>query len=147
MTESTLPNLFPEAADDGTAHFGFARKESSIVGDWWHSVDRWALGAVLALIALGLVLALAASPPLAHKNGLWTYHYVLRHIVFVLMGLGVIAVISMSSIRTVRRLGIVLFGGAVLATALLPWLGTDFGKGAHALVFAGFFSACNRPSS
>ncbi|MEO0992374.1 MAG: cell division protein FtsW, partial [Pseudomonadota bacterium] len=50
--------------------------------DWWHSVDRLSLGAVIALVAIGLVLGLAASPPLAEKNGLWTYHYVARHAVF-----------------------------------------------------------------
>ena len=36
------------------------RIESSVVGDWWHTVDRWSLGALLVLFALGLVLALAA---------------------------------------------------------------------------------------
>ena len=51
------------------------RIEHSVVGDWWHTVDRWSLGAVLVLFALGLVLGLAASPPLAHKNDLWTYHW------------------------------------------------------------------------
>ena len=33
------------------------RIEHSVVGDWWHTVDRWSLGAVLMLFALGLVLA------------------------------------------------------------------------------------------
>jgi hypothetical protein len=74
------------------------RGESSVVGDWWHTVDRWSLGAVLTLFALGLVLGLAASPPLAHKNDLWTYHYVVRQAVFVTMALGLIGMISMFSV-------------------------------------------------
>ena len=114
--------------------------ESSIVGDWWHSVDRWSLGAVLVLIALGLVMGLAASPPLAHKNDLWTYHYVVRHAAFMIVGVGVICAISMSSLRAVRRLGIVMFIAAFAATALLPWLGIDFGKGATRWYSLGFFS-------
>ncbi|MDH3666300.1 MAG: FtsW/RodA/SpoVE family cell cycle protein [Paracoccaceae bacterium] len=118
----------------------FGPAESSIVGDWWHSVDRWSLGAVLALIGLGLVLGLAASPPLAYKNDLWTYHYVVRHVIFVFLALGAIATISMSSLRRVRRLGVMIFAGALLATALLPWLGTDFGKGATRWYSLGFFS-------
>ncbi|MEM7060806.1 MAG: cell division protein FtsW, partial [Pseudomonadota bacterium] len=52
------------------------RPEGSVVGNWWLSVDRWSLGALLVLFAVGMVLGLAASPPLAEKNGLWTYHYV-----------------------------------------------------------------------
>jgi cell division protein FtsW len=116
------------------------RIESSVVGDWWHSVDRWTLGAVLALFALGLVLSLAASPPLADKNGLWTYHYVVRHVVFMAVALTMIAMISMCSMTMVRRLGVFLFLGALAATMALPWLGTDFGKGATRWYSLGFFS-------
>jgi len=114
--------------------------ENSIVGDWLRTVDRWSIGALLLLVTLGLVLALAASPPLAHKNGLWTYHYVIRHVVFVMMGLGTVAAVSMCSVATARRLGIVMFLVALAATIALPWLGTDFGKGATRWYSLGFFS-------
>ncbi len=116
------------------------RIEHSVVGDWWHTVDRWSLGAVLVLFALGLVLGLAASPPLAHKNDLWTYHYVVRQAVFVVMALGLITMISMFSTTMIRRLGMALFLGALVATMALPWLGTDFGKGATRWYSLGFFS-------
>ena len=114
------------------------RSENSVVGDWWHTVDRWTLGAVLVLFVLGLVLGLAASPPLAYKNDLWTYHYVVRQAVFVVMALGLIATISKFSVTMIRRLGVVLFVGALVATMALPWLGTDFGKGAVRWYSLGF---------
>ncbi len=116
------------------------RSENSVVGDWWHTVDRWALGAVLVLFALGLVLGLAASPPLAYKNDLWTYHYVARQAVFAVVALGLIATISMFPITSIRRWGAVLFVGALLATMALPWFGTDFGKGAVRWYSLGFIS-------
>jgi cell division protein FtsW len=115
------------------------RNESSVVGDWWHTVDRWSLGAVILLFGLGLVLGLAASPPLAYKNDLWAYHYVLRQVVFVIMALGMITAISMFSLTLIRRLGVFLFVGALVATMALPWLGTDFGKGAVRWYSLGFF--------
>ena len=34
------------------------RIENSVVGDWWHTVDRWSLGALLVLFALGLPVVL-----------------------------------------------------------------------------------------
>ena len=114
------------------------RSEHSVVGDWWHTVDRWTLGALLVLFVLGLVLGLAASPPLAQRNDLWTYHYVLRQAIFVVMALGLIATISMFSVTMIRRLGVVLFVGALVATMALPWLGTDFGKGAVRWYSLGF---------
>ncbi len=106
------------------------RPEGSVIGNWWHSVDRWSLGAVVALFITGMVLGLAASPPLAEKNGLATYHYVIRHGIFATMGLSGIILLSMMSNVSIRRLGVVLFLIAFTATALLPVLGTDFGKGA-----------------
>src|SRR5690606_7954216 len=90
----------------------------------------WTLGALLALFAVGAVLGLAASPPLAEKNGLWTYHYVVRQAVFAFVGMGVIGVLSMMEVIAIRRFGVLLFIGTFAATAALPWFGTDFGKGA-----------------
>ena len=117
-----------------------SRAEHSVVGDWWHTVDRWSLGAVLVLFSLGLVLGLAASPPLAQKNDLWAYHYVVRQAVFVIMALGLITTISMFTTTMIRRLGMALFLGALVATMALPWFGTDFGKGATRWFSLGFFS-------
>ena len=114
------------------------RSESSVVGDWWHTVDRWSLGAVLVLFVLGLVLGLAASPPLAYKNDLWAYHYVARQAVFAVVALSLIATISMFPVTSIRRWGTVLFVAALLATMALPWFGTDFGKGAVRWYSLGF---------
>ena len=115
------------------------RPEGSVIGNWWQSVDRWTLGAVLALVAIGAVLGLAASPPLAEKNGLWTYHYVVRQAVFAVIGLGMIGVLSMMDLTAIRRGGVILFLVTLAATAALPWFGTDFGKGAVRWYSLGMF--------
>ena len=122
MTELTFRAILLPRSENGTG--------GSVIGNWWHSVDRWTLGAVLALFAVGAVLGLAASPPLAEKNGLWTYHYVVRQAVFAVAGLGVIALLSMMNTVAIRRLGVLMFLGTAVACAALPWFGTDFGKGA-----------------
>lgn len=116
----------------------FGRGDGSLLADWWHTVDRWALGAVVLLFALGIVLGLAASPPLAEKNGLWTYHYVLRHVIFALVAFGVVIAVSVTPLRWIRRAGIVGFLLFWFATAMLPFLGTDFGKGAVRWYSLGF---------
>ncbi|MEM7423716.1 MAG: putative peptidoglycan glycosyltransferase FtsW [Pseudomonadota bacterium] len=116
------------------------RPAGSVIGNWWHALDKWALGAVLALFTVGMVLGLAASPPLAEKNGLWTWHYVVRHLVFALMAISLILMFSIASLQAIRRFGILLFLVAGIATVLLPWLGTDFGKGATRWYSLGFIS-------
>ncbi|MEO0762300.1 MAG: FtsW/RodA/SpoVE family cell cycle protein, partial [Pseudomonadota bacterium] len=100
------------------------------VSDWWHGIDRWLLGAVVLLVATGLVLGLAASVPLAEKNGLWAYHYVARQAVFAVLGIAIVVGVSALPLRWIRRGGILACLAAIAALAALPSLGTDFGKGA-----------------
>ncbi|MBK0399666.1 cell division protein FtsW [Limibaculum sp. M0105] len=116
------------------------RADGALFADWWHTVDRWTIGAVALLFALGMVLALAASPPLAEKNDLWTYHYVLRHAVFAVLALGVVLGVSAVPAHLLRRGGAVAFLGFFAITLMLPAFGTDFGKGATRWYSLGFIS-------
>ncbi len=111
-----------------------------ILPRWWRTVDKWSLGCVVALFALGLLLGLAASVPLAERNNLPSFYYVTRQAVFGGMALVVMLVISMLSPQMVRRLGVLLFAGAFLAVLALPVIGTDFGKGATRWLSLGFAS-------
>lgn len=97
---------------------------------WWRTVDRWTVGAVLALIVVGLVVGMAASAPLAQRLGLTPYYFVIRQAAFAAMGLGLMVAISMQDVRTVRRLAVMGFGASLLVCLALPAIGTDFGKGA-----------------
>ena len=114
------------------------RGDGSLLGEWWHGIDRWSLGAVVLLFATGIVLGLAASPPLAQKNDLWTYHYVVRHVFFATVAMGVILFVSMQPAQRIKRAGVLLFVCFLTATALLPIFGTDFGKGATRWYSLGF---------
>jgi cell division protein FtsW len=111
-----------------------------VLSRWWRTVDRTVLLALAALFAIGLLLGLAASAPLAERNGLPTFHYVYRQAAFGGMAFAVMLVVSMMSPVTVRRLAVLGFAGAFAALALLPVLGTDFGKGAVRWYSLGFAS-------
>lgn len=114
-------------------------KGEPILPKWWRTVDKWTLMSVMLLFSIGILLGLAASPPLAEKNGFAPFHYVQKQSVFGGMALIAMFVTSMMSPTLVRRLGVLGFGVAFVAVALLPFFGTDFGKGAvrwYALGFA-----------
>lgn len=111
-----------------------------ILPRWWRTVDKWSLGCVVALFAMGLLLGLAASVPLAERNNLPSFYYVTRQAVFGGVALVVMLVVSMLSPQMVRRLGVLLFAGAFLAVLALPVIGTDFGKGATRWLSLGFAS-------
>ncbi|MEZ5770279.1 MAG: putative peptidoglycan glycosyltransferase FtsW [Defluviimonas denitrificans] len=117
------------------------RAGEPVLPRWWRTIDRWSLAGVLVLFGVGLLLGLAASVPLAEKNGLPPFHYVTRQAFFGGVGMVVMLVISMMSPDMVRRMGVIGFLGAFAALVLLPVLGTDFGKGAvrwYSLGFASF---------
>ena len=111
-----------------------------ILPRWWRTVDRWTMASVLFLFIFGLILALAASPPLAERNGLPAFHYVQRQAIFGAMALIAMTITSMMSPATVRRWATVAFCFALLALVMLPILGTDFGKGATRWYSFGFVS-------
>jgi cell division protein FtsW len=117
-----------------------ARVVEPVLPRWWRTIDRWSMAAVFALFAVGMLLALAASVPLAERNGLDPFHYVERQAVFGGIALAVMIGLSMASPAMVRRLGVLGFAAAFVALALLPFLGTDFGKGAVRWFSLGFAS-------
>ena len=110
-----------------------------VFSKWWRTVDKWTLSSVFLLFSIGILLGFAASPPLAEKNGFSPFHYVERQMIYGTIGLTAMVIGSMLPIRLIRRLGVLGFGAAFVAVALLPYFGTDFGKGSvrwYALGFA-----------
>src|SRR5262245_21664386 len=107
-----------------------AKPGEPILPQWWRTIDHWSLAAIVGLFLAGTLLGLAASPPLAVRNGLDPFHYVWRQAAFGAFALGLMLVVSMMSPMRLRRAAVIVFGLSVVALALLPVFGTDFGKGA-----------------
>lgn len=117
-----------------------ARVGEPVFPRWWRTIDKWTLTSVLVLFGLGLLLGLAASVPLATRNGLAPFYYVQRQAFFGGIALVVMIAISMLPPDMVRRLGIMGFAFAMAGLVLLPLFGTDFGKGAVRWFSLGFTS-------
>ncbi|GAB5436552.1 putative lipid II flippase FtsW [Falsiruegeria mediterranea] len=111
-----------------------------ILPKWWRTLDKWSMSCVLILFGIGLLLGLAASPPLAARNGFDPFHYVERQAIFGGAALVAMLLTSMMSPTLVRRLAVLGFLCSFVALALLPVFGTDFGKGAVRWYSLGFAS-------
>ena len=117
-----------------------ARAGEPVLPKWWGTIDKWSISCVLILFGIGILLGLAASPPLAERNGFQPFHYVERQAVFGFMALGVMMLTSMMGPKLVRRLAVLGFVVAFGALVMLPVFGTDFGKGAVRWYSLGFAS-------
>lgn len=102
----------------------FARTDRSPVSVWWWTIDRWLLGAVGALIFVGVILSFASSPAAAARMDYGDpFHFAVRQSVFALLALGILFAVSLMSPKGVRRTAFVLFVGAILIMLLLPFAG------------------------
>lgn len=117
-----------------------SRVSDPVLPRWWRTIDKWSLTAIMLLFGIGLLLGLAASVPLATRNGLAEFYYVQRQAVFGAVALVVMVAISMLPPVAIRRIGFIGFVISFIALALLPFIGTDFGKGAVRWISFGFAS-------
>jgi cell division protein FtsW len=111
-----------------------------VISKWWRTIDRWTLSSIFILFAIGILLGFAASPPLAAKNGFEPFHYVQRQMMFGTFAFLIMLVTSLMTLKWIRRLSVMGFMVAFVATLLLPYFGTDFGKGSVRWYSLGFSS-------
>ncbi len=93
---------------------GPARTDTSVVGRWWWTVDWWTLACIGLLMAVGIVLVMAASPPVAERIGLPPFHFAQRQALFLAPALVILAAVSMLGPKGVRRLAVAGFVAAMV---------------------------------
>ena len=91
------------------------RDGEPILPKWWRTIDRWSLTTVLILFGIGLLLGLAASPPLAERVGYPPFHFVTRQAVFGVLAMAAMVVTSVMSPQLVRRLAVMAFAVSFVA--------------------------------
>ena len=107
-----------------------SRAQRTPFAEWWWTVDKLTLAAVGALMLAGIVLSLAASPPVAARLGLDPFFFVDRHILYLIPTVAVLLSVSFLSPRQIRRLAVVVFFVSLLLVALTPVFGAEI-KGAR----------------
>ena len=118
--------------------FQIDRTDPSIIGRWWWSVDRWMLGAVLALAAFGVLLVATASPPVAERLGQSSFYFLKKHLVFLCLSLGGMTVLSMMDKKIIRRLAIIAFIGGVIGLIITLLVGLELNGARRWLSLGGF---------
>ena len=129
MTAAT-PDQTRRSAPRAQAAHAFARSDRSPIGVWWWTVDRWMLGVVVLLIAIGVVIAFAASPAAAARMNIGDpFHFAVRQCVFAAVAMCILIVTSMFDVSTVRRSAFFIWLFAIAIMVALPFLGHN-AKGA-----------------
>jgi cell division protein FtsW len=90
-----------------------SREERTPLSEWWWTVDKPLLGAILVLMLSGVILSLAASPPVATRIGLDPFHFFGRHVMFLLPAFIVLVGVSFLSPRQIRRTALIVFAVSI----------------------------------
>jgi cell division protein FtsW len=109
---------------------GFARTDRSVLGLWWWTVDRWTLAALAALVFVGALLVLAASPAVALRLKLDSFYLVRHHFALLLPAIAIMLSVSLCSPLTIRRIAVLGLLIALALTALTLFAGEEI-KGAR----------------
>ena len=107
-----------------------SRLDTSPVATWWWTVDRWFLAAFLSLMGLGIVLSFAASPAVAERIGLDSFHFATRQIVYMIPAVIALLAVSFLSPRQIRRFSLLMLGLMLLLMIAVLFIGVEV-KGAH----------------
>ncbi len=113
-----------------------SRSDRGTMARWWFTIDRTLMCAVMLLMAVGVLVSMAASPPVAERIGLDSFHFFKGQVAFLGLGLCVLFAGSFLSTTAVRRFGLLAFVGGIILMALAMKFGPEI-KGAHRWIFLG----------
>jgi cell division protein FtsW len=96
----------------------FARTDRSMMAQWWWTVDRWTIVAIVALIAFGSLMVMAASPAVAVRIGTDSLHFIKRYFLVLPMAVALMFTVSLMSPRAIR---LISFAGLTIGIVLLAY--------------------------
>jgi cell division protein FtsW len=102
-----------------------SREQRTPLSEWWWTVDRLLLAALITLMLGGIILSLAASPAVAVRIGLDPFHFFNRHVAFVLPSFIVLIATSFLSPRGVRRSALIVFAISIALMAATLMFGAE----------------------
>lgn len=107
-----------------------ARTDRTWYGNWWWTVDRVSIGALLLLAVLGVILSFAASPAIALREHYASSHFVVRQLIF--LGPALMMMLSLSLLQpdAIKRIAVVMLVVMIVFLAATPIIGVAV-KGAR----------------
>lgn len=121
----------------------FSRARKTPLVEWWWTIDRQLLFSLILLLLCGMMLSFAASPPVAERLGLSSWHFITRHMVFMPLAIAVLVGTSFLTPRYVRIAAVLVLAGSIVLLALTLVVGVE-AKGAQRWI--SFFGQSVQPS-
>lgn len=115
----------------------FSRTNRSPLAQWWWTIDRPIVLGVLALVAVGYLMAFAASPAVAQHIDKSIYFFAKKQFVFLTLALLVFLGVSMLPAKLIRYFAVALFVGALAGVVATLFFGVTVKGASRWLIIAG----------
>ena len=116
----------------------FSRNSKSLIANWWWTVDKALLIMIGLIIVIGSFFNFSASPAVANRIGVGSFHFIKRQFFFLPLAVGIMLLLSMQSLKTIRRTAVIGYVLTVIFMIFALW-GPEV-KGAHRWISLGSFS-------
>ncbi len=103
----------------------FSREKKTPLAEWWWTIDRQILGALILLLAAGVALSFAASPAVAERIGKSSWHFIFRHLFFLIPTIIVLIATSFATPRLARFAALIMLIGSLGLLILTPFIGYE----------------------
>jgi cell division protein FtsW len=107
-----------------------SRSDRGLLASWWFTVDRSLLTAVFLLMASGVLISMAASPPVAERIGVDTFHFFKYQLIYLFPASLVMVATSFLNPRQSRRIALISFCVSLVLMVAALFFGPEI-KGAH----------------
>ncbi len=116
-----------------------SRSDSGAVARWWFTVDRLGMSIVFALMAIGVLVSMAASPSVADRLDLDTLHFVRSQLFYISIAAPLMIVVSIFPVTWLRRIAVFGFIASLGLMVGAIFVGPEI-KGAHRWINVGLAS-------
>jgi cell division protein FtsW len=107
-----------------------SRSDRGALARWWFTIDLPLLSAVLLLMAMGVLISMAASPPVAERIGLDSFHFFKSQLFYLFFAVIGLVVVSFFDVAWVRRTSFLTFAASIILMLAALKFGPEI-KGAH----------------
>jgi cell division protein FtsW len=107
-----------------------SRSDRGLLARWWFTIDRPLISSVLLLMASGVLISMAASPPVAERIGLDSFHFFKSQLFWLALAVPGLLFLSFLDTNWVRRVGMAGFAAAAALMVAALFFGPEI-KGAH----------------
>ena len=116
----------------------FSHNNRNFLANWWWTIDKTLLLCFSLLIILGILLCFSASPAVADRIGLESYHFIKRHLIFAPTAYLIMIVLSMQKLKFIRRLSLIGYLTAIILVICTFFFGEQNKGASRWLMLLGF---------